>query len=66
MPGVRRRWRRSLKRRGDQLAALARSLAVRPIGGSEATAMVAAFAADAAALSGLRQWLLERFEWHTP
>ena len=47
-----------------QLAALARSLAVQPIGGSEATATVAALAVDVAALSGLRQWLLERFEWH--
>jgi len=47
-----------------QVEALAHSFAVQPIGGPEATATAAALAVDAAALTSLRQWLVERFNWH--
>jgi hypothetical protein len=50
--------------RALDVAALARSLAVQPIGGPEATATTAALAVDGAALTSLRQWLAERFDWH--
>jgi hypothetical protein len=50
--------------RALDVAALARSFAVRPIGGPEAMATSAALAVNAAALTSLRQWLAERFNWH--
>jgi hypothetical protein len=50
--------------RALDVEALARSFQVRPIGGPEATATTAALAVDGAALTSLRQWLAERFNWH--
>jgi hypothetical protein len=58
-------WRRAgvEAARALRVQALARSFAVQPIGGPEATATTAALAVDAAALTSLRQWLVERFNW---
>lgn len=50
--------------RALEVEALARSFAVQPIGGPDATATTAALAVDGTALTSLRQWLAERFNWH--
>jgi len=42
------------------------ALGVRPLAGPAATAITTAAAADAAALSDLRRWLADRFNWHPP
>jgi hypothetical protein len=44
--------------------AMAHSLAVRPLGGPEATATTSAVATNGAALTSLRRWLAERYNWH--
>jgi hypothetical protein len=50
--------------RALDVEALARWFQVTPIGGPEATATTATLAVDGAALTSLRQWLVERFNWH--
>jgi hypothetical protein len=47
-----------------EVQAMAHSLAVRPLDGAEATATTSAIATSGAALTDLRRWLAERFNWH--